>query len=201
MNYFRRVWAFFSFAFFAIFLITNIFLDWSKILNAREVPISELNLLVIIVFGFFALRLTFKLIVSIFLANQQPAIKDMIDTSSKVLNLIIIFALLQTTRSKLLYLGISYSASPILILIIVTLIFFTGKFKQISPSIKFVDFSLFGDLFKLSGKFFIIQIAAVILFTTDYMIITQLYSPAAVVPYSITREYFGVLMIKCDILL
>ena len=192
---------FISFAFFGIFLFTNIFLDWSKILNTTEVPISELNLLAIIVFGFFALRLIFKLIVSVLLAHQQPAMRDVIDTASKVLNLIIVFSLLQTTKGKLLYLGISYSATPILMLIIFSLILFTGKFKEISPSIKFVDFSLFGDLFKLGGKFFIIQIAAVILFSTDNMIITQLYSPAEVIPYSISRQYFAILMMVFSIVI
>ena len=189
-----------SIGFFAIFLLTNIFLDWSKILNTTEVPRSELNLLAIIVFGFFALRLIFKLIVSVLLANQQPAMRDLIETAGKVLNLIIVYVLLQTTTGKLLYLGISYSASPIFLLIIFSIILFTGKFKQISPSIKFVDFSLFGDLFKLGGKFFIIQIAAVILFSTDNMIITQLYSPAEVTPYSIANKYFGVLMMGFSII-
>ena len=92
----------FSFAFFGIFLFTNTFLDWSKILNTTEVPISDLNLLVIIVFGFFALRLIFKLIVSVLLAHQQPAMRDVIDTASKVLNLIIIF-FLQTTKEVTLF--------------------------------------------------------------------------------------------------
>lgn len=188
-----------SICFFIIFLLTNIFLDWSKILNTMDVPASELNLLAIIIFGFFALRLIFKLIVSVLLANQQPAMRDLIETAGKVLNLIIVIILLQTTTGKLLYLGICYSATPVLLLLIFSLILFTGKYKQISPSIKFVDFSLFGDLFRLGGKFFIIQIAAVILFSTDNMIITQLYSPAEVTPYSIANKYFGVLMMGFSI--
>jgi len=189
-----------STGFFALFLLTNIFLDWSKILNTTVVPKSELNLLAIIVFGFFALRLVFKLILSVLLANQQPAMRDLIQTSGKVLNLIVVFILLQTTTDKLLYLGITYSASPVLLLLLFTIILFAGKFKHIAPNYKFVDFNLFNDLFRLGGKFFLIQIAAVILYTTDNMIITQLFSPADVTPYNIAHRYFGVLMMGFTII-
>jgi O-antigen/teichoic acid export membrane protein len=189
-----------STGFFALFILVNTFLDWSKILNTTVVPKSELNLLAIIVFGFFALRLVFKLILSVLLANQQPAMKDLIETSGKVLNLIVVFILLKTTTDKLLYLGITYSASPVLLLLLFTIILFASKFKHIAPNYKFVDFSLFNDLFKLGGKFFLIQIAAVILYTTDNMIITQLFSPADVTPYNIAHRYFGVLMIGFTII-
>lgn len=189
-----------SIGFFALFMLVNIFLDWSKILNTALVPKSELNLLAIIVFGFFSLRLVFKLISSVLLANQLPAVKDLIETSGKVLNLIIVYILLQTTTDKLLYLGITYSASPVLLLLIFSLILFMGKYKHISPHYRFVDFSLFNDLFKLSSKFFIIHIAFVILYTTDNMIITQLFSPAEVTPYNIAHKYFGIVMMGFMIL-
>jgi len=189
-----------SIGFFILFILTNTFLDWSKILNTTVVPISELNLLAIIVFGFFALRLVLKLILSVLLANQQPAMRDLIQTSGKVLNLIVIFILLQYTTDKLLYLGITYSATPVLLLLIFSIILFASKYKHIAPNYKFVDFSLFNDLFKLGGKFFLIQIAAVILYTTDNMIITQLFSPAEVTPYNIAHRYFGVLMMGFTII-
>ena len=189
-----------SIGFFLLFLIANTFLDWSKVLNTNLVSKAELNLLAIIVFGFFALRLIFKLILSVLLANQLPAVKDMVQTFGKILNLIIIYILLQTTTDKLLYLGITYSATPVLLLIIFSFVLFLGKFKHISPNFRFIDFSLFNDLFKLGGKFFLIQIAAVILFTTDNMIITQLFSPTEVTPYSIAHRYFGILMMGFTIL-
>lgn len=188
-----------SIGFFAIFLLINIFLDWSKILNTTIIPKTELNLLAIIVFGFFALRLIFKLILSVLLANQQPAMKELIQTAGKVINLIVVLILLQTTTDKLLYLGITYSASPALLLLLFTIILFAGKFKNIAPHYKFIDFRLFNDLFRLGGKFFLIQIAAVILYTTDNMIITQLFSPADVTPYNIAHKYFGVLMMGFSI--
>lgn len=186
--------------FFILFLIVNIFLDWSKILNTTLVPKHELNLLAIIVFGFFAMNLVFKLIQTILLANQSPAMVNLIQTSGSVLNLIIVYLLFQITTGKLIYLGITYSAVPVLILVAFSIILFTKKYNHLSPKFKFVDFSLFGDLFKLGSKFFLIQIAAVILYSTDNMIITQLFSPADVTPYNIAHKYFSILMIGFSII-
>ena len=44
----------------------------------------------------------------------------------------------------------------------------------------------------LGVKFFIINIAVVVLFMTDNVIITQLFGPEDVVPYEITKKYFGI---------
>lgn len=183
-----------SLAFLAIFLIVNIFLDWSVLLNTTKVPKDELSILAIVVFGFFAFRLISKLIYSILFANQKPAMKDLIETAGKVLNLIIIYILLNTTKSSLLYVGITYSATPVFALIVFSIILYLKSFKQIAPSVKHVDFSLFNDLFNLGGKFFIIQIAAIILYSTDNMIITQLFSPVEVTPYQIAHRYFGIIL-------
>jgi len=188
-----------SICFFTLFLILNRFLDWSVILNTNEIPKDELSLLAIIVFGFFALRLVFKLVFSVLLANQMPALQDLIQTTGKVLNLIVIYILLRTTKDSLLFLGITYSVSPVLVLIIFSIILFTKKFKDIYPRIRSIDFSLFKDLFNLGIKLFIIQIAAVILYSTDNMIITQLFSPSDVTPYQIAHRYFGVMMMGFSI--
>lgn len=183
-----------SLLFLSIFLIVNVFLDWSVIFNTTEVPENELNLLAIVVFGFFAFRLISKLIYSILFAHQSPATKDLIDTSGKVLNLIVIYILLNTTESSLLLVGITYSATPVIALIVFSIILYSKSFKRIAPNVKHVDFSLFKDLFNLGGKFFIIQIAAIILYSTDNIIITQLFSPAEVTPYQIAHRYFGIIL-------
>lgn len=181
-------------AFLAIFLIVNIFLDWSVLLNTTEVSKDELSILAVVVFGLFAFRLISKLIYSVLFADQKPAMKDLIETAGKVLNLIIIYILLNTTKSSLLYVGMTYSATPVFALIVFSIILYSKSFKQIAPSVKHVDFSLFKDLFNLGGKFFIIQIAAVVLYSTDNMIITQLFSPAEVTPYQIAHRYFGIIL-------
>jgi O-antigen/teichoic acid export membrane protein len=46
----------------------------------------------------------------------------------------------------------------------------------------------------IGSKFFVIQLSLLILFSTDNIIISQLFSPAEVVPYEVARKYFSLLL-------
>jgi O-antigen/teichoic acid export membrane protein len=52
----------------------------------------------------------------------------------------------------------------------------------------------------LGMRFFIIQMAGVIVYSTDNMIITQLYGPAEVVPYNIAFKYLSIITIGYSII-
>ena len=90
-----------------VFLIVNIFVDWSKILNAPSEMVGELTKLALIVFSFFCLQIVLKTINTILIADQKPAKAAFFDTLSQLLALIIIYILTKTTQGSLLYLGLA----------------------------------------------------------------------------------------------
>lgn len=187
--------------FLCLFLIINSFLSWTKILNTTDVPTKELNLLAIIVFSAFSANLILKLITNVFYALQKPAINDLIAAASKILNLSVIFLLLKTTKDSLLFLGLTYSIVPLAVLIIFSTIAFKGKFKFLKPQLRNIDFALIRDLMSLGSKFFVIQIASIIMYSTGNMIVIQLFSPAEVTPYQIAYRYFSTIMIGFGIII
>jgi O-antigen/teichoic acid export membrane protein len=67
---------------------------------------------------------------------------------------------------------------------------YNSEYKKYSPSTNYIDFKYSKDLIGLGIKFFIIQIALVVIMSTDNIIISQLYSPKLVTPYQIARKYF-----------
>jgi len=182
------------FILFTLFLIVNKFLDWTKILNTPSSMRTDINNMVIVVFIFFCLRFVTKLLTNILLADQKSGIRDSLDLISKLMNLGLIFLLLKTTEGSLFKLGLVYSVTPVFVLIIASFFFFTKYYSAYIPSIKYIDFKYSKDLMKLGLDFFIIQIAAVIIYSTDNMIITQLFGPAEVTPYNIAHKYFGMAM-------
>ena len=182
------------FILFTLFLIVNKFLDWTKILNTPSSMKTDINNMVIVVFIFFCLRFVTKLLTNILLADQKSGIRDSLDLISKLMNLGLIFLLLKTTEGSLFKLGFVYSVTPVFVLIIASFFFFTKYYSAYVPSIKYIDFKYSKDLMKLGFDFFIIQIAAVIIYSTDNMIITQLFGPAEVTPYNIAYKYFGMAM-------
>jgi O-antigen/teichoic acid export membrane protein len=88
--------------------------------------------------------------------------------------------------------GAIYSALPLLILIGLNFIAFSGIYKQYKPSFHLWDRKYLKDIFGLGFKFFVIQMSGIILFSTDNLIITNIYSPEKVVPYSLAYKYFSV---------
>ena len=181
-----------SLSFFVLFLIGNPFIDWTKLLNTSAGLKEELSILALFVFGSFSVTFILKIITTILIADQKPSIADLKNLVEKIFKFLIIVILIYTTKGSLLKLGISYSLAPIVVLTIFSIYYFSRDYKEFRPSLKYVDLSYLKDLMNLGVKFFIINIAVVILFTTDNVIIAQLFGPEHVTPYEITKKYFGI---------
>jgi len=175
-----------------IVIVLNPILNWTVILNTSVEMESELRTLVIIVFGFFSLQFVFKLVGTILTADQRPAITNSFGPISSIITLIIIYILTKTTTGSLIYLETTLSACPVIVLAFASLFFYTGKYKYCRPSARYIDFKRSKGLLGLGVQFFIIQIAVLILYATDNIIITQLFGPLEVTPYNIAYKYFGI---------
>jgi O-antigen/teichoic acid export membrane protein len=176
-----------------IYLCISPFLNWSKILNTPASMAGELSILAMIVFLFFCLQFVLQLITTIITANQQPAKASLFNFFGTLFSLLVIFILTKTTAGNLIYLGIAFSVTPVLVLIASSIWFYTHEYKMYAPSIKHVDFSFARNLMTLGLKFFAIQIAFVIFYQTDNIIIAQIFGPAEVTPYNIAYKYFGII--------
>ncbi|MBN1180699.1 MAG: oligosaccharide flippase family protein [Bacteroidales bacterium] len=174
-----------------LFFVVNYFLDWSLILNAPSEMAAELSLLALVVFSFFCLQMVLRTINTVLIADQKPAKSAFFDMLGQVLVLSIVFILTQTTKGSLIYLGVVIGLAPILILIISSLFFYTKTYRFFAPSIGFVRFKLLNDIMGLGYRFFIVQVAAIILFTTSNILITQFYGPEEVTAYNIAYKYFS----------
>jgi len=170
-------------------------------LNAPPEMAKELSMLAIIMFTFFCIQIIMKTISTILIADQKPAKAAFFDMLGQLIALVIIFILTKTTSGSLLYLGVVYSMTPIAVLTISTFWFFNGRYKDISPSFKFVEFRYAKDLMSLGLKFFIIQIAGIIIFQTSNIIISNTSQPADVTVFNIAYKYFGIITMVFAILL
>lgn len=184
-----------------LFFCINPFLNWAKILNTPADMAGELRLLALIVFGFFCIQFVLQLITTIITANQQPAKASIFGFLGNLLSLAIIYVLTKTTSGNLIYLGAVFSATPVVVLISSSLWFYTHKYKQYAPSIKFVKFRFARDLMSLGIKFFVIQMAAVVLYQTSNIIIAHLFGPEQVTPYNIAYKYFSVITMAFSIIM
>jgi O-antigen/teichoic acid export membrane protein len=186
---------------FTALIIQYFFVDWKILLNAQDIDSVEINLLILIVFSFFLLKIFFGMIGSILLANQTPASNSFLNLITVLVYVVIVFFLQFSDASSLLLFGTTLSFSGFLIMFIGSIYYFSSRYKNIRPSFKFVDLSYAKSISNLSFKFFLIQISSVIIFSSSNIIIIQLLGPGEVTNYNIVYKYFSVVLILFSIIL
>lgn len=183
-----------------LFFIIQPVLNWQIILNTTSVDADELRLVAVATFTFFCISFLLKLIYSIFLADQRPANPDFFNLLSNLVALIVIIILTRTTHGSLFYLALTIGLSPVIILAFVSFYMFRGTYRSIAPSIRYVKIAQFKELWGLGLRFFLIQISAIVIFSTDNIIIAQLLGPAEVPAYTIAHKYFGLITVVFSII-
>lgn len=175
-----------------LFWIAGPFINWSRVLNTSPALGAELTRMVLFVFSFFCLQFILNLIGNILFAHQEPALSNMINPLANVLSLIVIFILTLTVPGSLFWVAVVFSLSPVVVLLSFNIIFLGKKFREIAPSFKYIQFKHSKDLFGLGLQFFIIQIAAIVLYSSSNIVLIQLFGPEEVTVYNIAYKYFTI---------
>ena len=184
-----------------VFFGINQCINWSQFFNTQESLNKELYILMPIIFTFFSLQLVVKLITNIYQGNQNHSIQVKIQFFTQILSLIAIYLLIKNEKSSLLIFGSVFSAIPVIILLGLHVFAFKTTFKAYKPKFSLWKMEYFKEITGLGLKFFIIQIAALVLFSTDNFIISKLFGPEEVVPYNIAFKYFSILTMVYTIVL
>ncbi len=177
----------------SLFLLINPLLDWSGILNVDSALRDEMSLVALVTFTFFTSSFILNLIQPVFLAHQSPALVNLFRLVGNLLSLVIILILIGNTEGSLFNLAMAVGAAPVVVLLVVSFYFYLGPYNRIAPKFKWVDKTLFSDLSSLGFKFFLLGITGLIIFSTDNLIIVQIFGPAEVTPYQISFKYFSLI--------
>lgn len=178
---------------FLLFYGINCFIEWDVVLNAPLSLRNDLNILVLFVFGVLCLQLVFTLIVSILQAFQYPAYGDFIGVLGQLFAFIGLFLVsLFSAKQDLLTYGKVLVLAPLLSYLFCSIILFQGKYAKIRPSFSFFDKKYMRRLFTMGGKFFFIQIGALLLYQSNNLIIAHVVGSLDVAVYNVAYKYAGV---------
>ena len=186
---------------FFTFLLLNFFVDWTTVFSLHTDLYRRLSLLMPIVFGFFCLQLTLKLIVTIYTADQNHSMPVKVQFITQFIVLFFVWLLTQLTESSLLLYGVVITGLPIVVLFLLSLLAFSGKYKDYKPRLLLFSMKNLKSILGLGFKFFVVQIAAIVLFSTDNFIIIKLFGPEEVVPYNIAFKYFSIVTIVYSVVI
>jgi O-antigen/teichoic acid export membrane protein len=183
-----------------VFFILQPFLNWAVILNVDTHLIKNLNAVLLIAFAFFSLSVVFKIAGIILIADQRPAMNDLITLAGSAVSLLIIFILSKTTAGSLAYVLVVFTSIPSLVLML-SFPFVLKKYRFLKPSFTSIKVRYAKDLMGLGIQFFILQISSIIVFSSTNIIISQILSPELVTPYNIAFKYFSFVTLLFNIII
>lgn len=175
-------------------------LDWPSILNVNAENCEGVLTAITITIAYFCLNFILNTINVVIMAEQRPADASLRSLMQQVVSFIIIFILTKTTEGSLIKLCIALCASPILVVSFFNFTLFSGRYKKIAPSLRYIDFKVAPKLLKLGVQFFIIQIASVIQFQMTNFLILRYFGGTEVTAYNVAHKYFNIVMMVWTIL-
>ena len=177
------------------------FVNWSSLLNVSPDLNDDILKTVRIVIFFTCANFILKTISTVLAALQYNALSSLLDTLGQLLVLVVISILTICTKGSLLYLALTLTLCPLIVYLIATLILFNGKYKFLCPKFSLLRKGFIRDILGLGIKFFIIQIACLVLYGTMNVIISNVSSPEYVTEYNVVYKYISIPMILLGIVL
>lgn len=176
-----------------ILLLLNHYILWTTFLNLDASLEPTLKVVFSIVISCFCVTSVLRIISTVFIADQRPALSAILDTICFIAIFVFIIILMKITTGNLVYLAIANSITKLIILAIVSIITFAfvKRYKVYRPSIKSVDFSLTKKILGLGGKFFVIQVSMLLIYQLVNFIITRYLGPENVTLYNVTNKYYS----------
>lgn len=174
-------------------LITGVsfFLPWQTIFNTQAISEVTLRLTVQVAVFFIVFNFWIGLIGSLLGAVQKTSMTALGQLISNVLALLFVFVLIKTTDASITYLAVAYGIALVTANVVLSFWFYQ-QHRELRPTPS-LDKKHINPLLSIGLKFFTIQIAALVIFTTDKMLITQLFGPQHVAQYEVIFKLFSVI--------
>lgn len=177
------------------------YIDWAEFLNVNESYRPLLSKICSILFLLMAIQLSLGVFPALLTADQRSAYASMISTLGQGVALIAIYVLASLPEKNMLYVCVALAGLPCLVLLMTTLIGFSHRYHFYSPSIRYVNVRLIGNIVSLGGKFFVIQISMLLIFQVTNIILSRILGPESVTLYNVTYKYFSIIQMAFNILL
>ncbi len=183
-----------------IYICCMPFIHWDSLLNVSAIYRDELSLLALIIIIMFSMQFVLQLINTINLAHQKVFLTSFVFLVGSIFSLLFILILRSTIPGSILLVGTAMFAGNLLSLILFSAHFFIFVRPDLIPRFKYYSHSSSKNLLGLGGKFFIIQISAIVQYQTTNVLISRSFSSTQVTEYNIAYRLFSVLVMVFSII-
>jgi O-antigen/teichoic acid export membrane protein len=172
-------------------IAASFFIPWQNVFNTNVLLENDLRLTLQLTASFILFNFWTGLITALLNAVQKSSLLALRQLISNVLVLALIWILSRTTTASLPLLAIAYGVSLVLANLLLSGWFFR-TYNDLKPRFS-IEKKYIHVLLGMGSQFLMIQIAMLVIFTTDKLLITQLIGPAYVTTYDVVFKLFGIL--------
>ena len=169
-------------------LASSIYLvNWNSLFNTD----LDIKIPLAISFAFICINFILALCNTLLYAIQKSELVSLQSVFVQVINIIGVFLLNRFTNENLVYIAILFGSSSMVVYLLTTAQIIS---KRIYLKPKFCEFdkSLIKDINQLGIKFFVTQIAFVVLYTTDNILVSKYFEASQVTPFSLANRVFNI---------
>jgi O-antigen/teichoic acid export membrane protein len=162
------------------------FVQWKYVFNLRSAALAhETSLAMVAAFVVFLVSLPTGLVVKVLAGYQELHIANFFAAGGSVLSLLVVLLVVSLHGGLPMLVG-GYAGAAVSANLVCLLWVCLVHKPWIKPLPRRVNLRYFRRIFGSGTQFFAIQIAGLVVFSTDNLIISHYLSPAQVTPYSIT---------------
>lgn len=182
-------------------LIPMFAIDFNRMFNTDNIASNDLRDALFVAVVFTLLNFILRNVGMIFVALQKYAINDLLNVTSNVIALLIIYILTKITTGHLLYVVLVYTATSVVVYALASIPLFK-QYPSLRPNRKSFDISIGKTIVSKGLGFFVIQITScLVIFGAANLFITQYCGPAQVTVYNVAYKFFNLLVIGYTIVL
>lgn len=183
-----------------ILISLELFGNTYELFNVSTEKVDNLTEVLIVSTIFVCSTFILKFLGNFYMGLQLPAVNNAIVTCGNTIALVGTYLIYLSGYHSLLLIAIANTIGPLLAYLICYPVTFYGKYRYLKPSLSLFSISAARELFFIGSKFFVLQIAGIVLFFSTNIIISHFFTPSMVTPYQIANRYFMVAMLLFTIL-
>jgi O-antigen/teichoic acid export membrane protein len=164
--------------------------DWASVFNIKNYSVQNVNLLVLVTVVGLILQLIFSLIQPVLNANLHSGLENFVSTVSNGLVLCYLFSLDAQSVNIIEY-GFVAAFLPVLVYLGFSIFYYYRYVPKLKPNLRETNFEKIRPILLVSGKFFFMQISAVLMYQMVSFLIIRYFTPTEVAEYNVSFRYFN----------
>jgi O-antigen/teichoic acid export membrane protein len=170
-------------------------LPWSRFFNVHSaLAAAEAGPAIAVFFGCFLLSIPLGIINRIQVGYQQGFANNLWTCLGSLFALGAV-VLACKLRAGLPWLILAMTGAPVLATLLNAAVLFGAQRSWLLPSWRYADLKAARAIFRLGMMFFVLQVAVVVAFSSDNIVVARILGPDAVTQYSVTAKMFSIITI------